>query len=200
MKKNKAISAQDLVETLIELNGMISEQEKQNPKLFENNPPYHMRYKQIMAIQAALGMDETLRSLTKGDFINKRKIEFYSSLKEELEIQKIIRRYGSKKIELNAKNLFDSAEFTYQKLIDYRIKLNECVELYAKSMVGNPLYLMPFEIIGKVNSKIEKEIEIIDRKLAYFIDPQKQSFGIDFLVETFGYPNVDIEMVDLDNF
>jgi hypothetical protein len=84
--------------------------------------------------------------------------------------------------------------------MEYRLKLNETLELYTKSIVGNPLYLKPFEVIGKINSKIIKEIKRIDEKLAYFIDPQKQNFEINFLVENFGYPAVDIEMVDLENF
>ncbi len=199
-KDKKSITAKDLVLTLIELDGLLDKDEKLNPPLFADNTSRHYRYLQIMAIQEALGMNESLTSLIDGDFIKNREYEFYPGLKTELETEKIIKRYGSEKLRLHPVKLIGAAQFSYRQLMAYRINIHRVLSFWSSSIIGEPLYMLPYYMTQKINSQILKQIDVIDNKLAYFIDPNKKQFKRSYLVKQFHYPDVDIQMVDIDNF
>ena len=87
---------------------------------------------------------------------------------------------------------------TYLNTFQYRLALHKTLNYYSKAIISDPVFLYPIVIAGNINREILKQIDVLDNLLSSIIDPEFKQIPPDYIKSRFNYPDIDIQMVDLD--
>ena len=88
----------------------------------------------------------------------------------------------------------------FESLLKYRIALDESLYFNSGVSEAGDLFYFEFLKINEMNRVIRRHLAIIDDLLVELISPTRQTFTRKQLVNEHGYPDVDLDEIDLDWF
>jgi hypothetical protein len=88
----------------------------------------------------------------------------------------------------------------FRQLLEYRLKLKPALAFNNGTGEASGLYLLAYRQVDEMNSRIRRSLQDLDQPLAELISPEGRTFTKPELVERFGYPDVDIGLLDADEW
>ena len=89
---------------------------------------------------------------------------------------------------------------SFRILLRYRMKLNETISFANSVYAASDEYRFVYNKISKFNSFIQNNLSEIDTLLTFMISPKQEKYTVEQMEKNFGYPNIDLFEVDMDNF
>ncbi len=193
----------DLIDKIIEFQGLTPNRIEWDLTLLKSNPPRFYLLQQIQALILAFNNEKvSLSQFIQGDFIEQRQLSEYN-----LFIQKIIddtadeessfyernlKRFNEEKSVTDIKEIF---KFHFDFLVELD-KLSGSKGLIGRNrLVNNYAYTKRYEITDSINSEKVKDLK---EGIALIINPHNKSFSMKELVEKHGYPDLDLHEVNVD--
>jgi hypothetical protein len=187
------LTAKDLLCKSIELVSITPEGSSYSEATLKN-PTQFYRYKQIMAMLHALGIEGSFDNFLSADFMDARKEKEYEKLFKEITWSYYENKNARKFLKMGVGRLKASYLATFQ----YRLALHKTLHYWKGALICDPLYLYPITLAKSTNMGILNQIEILDNFLSAIIDPECKEIPIEMMKSKYDYPDVDIILLDLD--
>ncbi|MDX2305524.1 MAG: hypothetical protein NW226_22115 [Microscillaceae bacterium] len=157
----------------------------------------------IVGTDQEFGRQEYLQEFThldyfmSGEFLHDRAYQDNHAYVIQQAVQTALSHFPGKSTILRRAEKPVNLKWMFNHLFRYRRKIHP----FTKETVG---FLEGFDVGAyfaqvletELNLKIKREIIEIDHILSLIMDPQERCFGLDFLVEKFEYPHVDLDSLD----
>ena len=186
-----------LLDHYLELTSMSPDIRKWNCNFFQNDEPRLARFKRIKALFLLFTIDCTYVEFPYGDFIDRR----------EEEIRCLV-RWGVKKdlseqnwnAILTGRNRNGGAlKMAFEHLFNYRKQLWELQNFNSRIYEASDMMITAICYTNQWNRDISNIISRVDEILSKFINPVNQVADIEFLTTKYGYADVDLYQIDIDN-
>jgi hypothetical protein len=189
------LTAKDLLRRSIEFVSITPEGTFYNEDNLKELPLLY-RYQQIMALLNALGIKGAFESFLKAEFMDSRSESDYEKLFREVKWVYHNNISARKLLKVGVGRL----QATYLATFQYRLALHKTLHYYRKAIISDPLYLYPVTLVRGINSEMIKQVEVLDTFLSSVIDPECREIPMALMKSDYDYPDVDLELVDLDGF
>ncbi len=197
-RKQSKYSALDLLRQYLELCRYTPDHRDWTERALEKNPPRLIRLQRLKAMFHAFGIPFDPQSFREGGFID-WKDPVYEVFLERARSQ-FLREEAegrlSGTIELTAFYL----KPVFESLLEYRIALDESLHFNSGVSAAGDLFYFELLKINEMNRVIRSRLAIIEDLLVELISPTRQTFSHKRLVKEHGYPDVDLDEIDLDWF
>jgi len=203
MNNPQFYAAHDLLDKIIDFTNMTPDSAEWSFEKQKDNPPRLVRLKQIQSLMEAFvpglkpneDIGRSIKDFYSGDFIIHQPLEKYTSLIEDIEYTIAGSKHSNaRKREISAIHL----QSNYRELLDYYIKLKGLLNHNNKYLEISYPYFFPYIVTEDISASIASKAGNISSLLAAFIDPEKQSFTEDELINQYHYPTEDLLDIDLD--
>lgn len=137
-----------------------------------------------------------IKSVLNGYYIKDKKIEDFNELIDFTKRFMQKNGYsGYKEIRLH------ELMFIYPKMIDYKIKLREIIGFNSGWLEASSTFSI-FHILltDSISSNLINKHSELDYVLELFINPRKQFFTEEELIEKYDFPIEDLYQIDMDNY
>lgn len=194
MIKGKLYTIKNLIEKIIEFSLMTPDKEKWNMSSLINNPPRHIRFKQIEALIRAFynvndGEKITIEDILDGNIFIKAK-EFSGD-----EIVTYILTTPAKKADI--KDLIRA----YKNLMIFKQLLIETTRYQHRFLEYNdPEMIAVMNIIINVSTSLSNSSILLDDAFETILNPNKKSYSKHELISKYGYPKEDLFEIDCDYY
>jgi hypothetical protein len=193
------LSAKDVVIKYFELLSLTDNINEWGEESFLKNEPRYYRFRQLKILFEAYSLGE-FADFEKGEFIKQRPLEVYTELINmakhfDKEILGSEIEYYKEKEHFND---YRTIKWLYNKLIGYRKVIAKAIHYIDGVSLESGLYMYTCDLIRHSNHTISKEIDIIDDVLSFLISPSGETFSVNELIVKYGFPDVNIEDIDLE--
>ena len=192
-RDKKIVSAKELLCGFLELRSLAPDMTKWTEAGFADNPPRLYRLQRLKSLFKAFKIAWDTQSFINGGFINHKNAK-YKLLWQELDsaLPSIPAGYPFHK------STADELPNCFEILLSYRERVESVLVFSDGTLAASGLFKYAHRKIKSINRGIAKIIASIDDLLSSFISPEGRTFTIDKLVKDYGYPDVDLNTIDMD--
>ncbi len=212
----KIWTTKDLLEKVLEFRAMTPNSDEWNEKSLKYNEPRLIRFKRINSLFKAFELKHPKGGKTKfwnllsdnsknkelsrdeitdfleGNFINTRESVVYPNS------QKLIEK--EKAFESDTFKNRDIYQF-YRHLMKYRIKIESVLDYNSGVLEASSLgFRSAISLTNELNKELITKVEKIDQILFEIINPKKMEFSEEILVKEYGFPQDDLDSIDIENW
>ncbi len=199
------LNANDLVNKIIEFQALTPDRKQWSELKLKNNPPRLYLFQQIKALLKILYKNQnlTIEQFMNGDFIQESGSDKFEQLNKN-----IIESYGDKGSEHSKRAIEDFNRFKsnsdIKKIFAFHFKFIlelENLTNFNTGLIGSGRLTnhYAYSKIREVTNSIDQEkIQNIRNEINYIIDKDQQTFTMLELVENYGYPDLNLDEVNLD--
>lgn len=181
---------EQLLNTMYDLEYLESIKNWDNETL-KNNPPRYLRFQQISAMMKFLGFNCTPKEFK---FIPLNEIVIYNNEDIFIDILNNMRNPIEK---IDKFKTIGDVIATFWYLYEFRKNIHNSFKSNLISEgIGN--YSIGENMIEYLKQTLTMRIDWLDDILFFIIDPRKQLFNLELLIEKYNYPNVNIDEIDAD--
>ncbi len=199
------LRANDLVDKIIEFQALTPERLQWSEHKLKDNPPRLYLFQQIKALLKILfkNQDLSIEQFINGDFIQKNELNTFDSLnkniienydyKESDHYERAVKNFNRFKSNSDIKKIF---AFHFKFILELENLSNFNTGMIGSGRLTNHY---AYSMIRDVTNSIDQEkINNIRNEINYIIDKDQRTFSMLELVENYGYPDLDLEDVNLD--
>ena len=197
-RKQRKYSALDLLRQYLELRRYTPDHRNWNEQALEQNPPRLIRLQRLKALFHAFGIAFDPPSFQEGGFIDSE-APIYEAFLERARLW-FLKERSEGRLPVMIKATASYLRPVFEMLLKYRIMLDEPLSFNDGILEASDLYWFGILKIDEMNGLIRKRLAIIDDLLVELISPTRQTFTRKQLVNEHGYPDVDLDEIDLDWF
>lgn len=155
------------------------------------------RLQMITALMKALGITCSYYDFKKGRFIAKDQFNKWKEFKESILEQLDAKAY--------ARSLKDSSspldiQSIYGTFMQYRLYAEQVLGIFDGIYLAKDEFRAFANILNTSNSHLKEDLKNIEPVLRFCINPNKIHYSQEELIMQFGFPNVDLQQIDMDNF
>ncbi|MFZ4589386.1 MAG: hypothetical protein ACOYN6_00180 [Ignavibacteria bacterium] len=197
--KSEVITGNDFIYKFFDLKTLEPDYKKWTADELKGNDSRYYRLLQIEAMLKYLGIESVTDFIT-GNFTLKRSEEYYDTfLKSAQRYLRSLSQYRQRNQDFKLDN--HSLPKAFTEILDYRDKLNKLIYHQSGVMEASGLYLWTYEQINEANFYLERNIIHVNRLLLNFLDCTKViRMPLGELKENYGYLDINLGMVDADNY
>ncbi|MFM8393189.1 MAG: hypothetical protein ACKOB4_04625, partial [Acidobacteriota bacterium] len=189
--KMEFVSALNLLYQYLDFRVMVPDLSHWNEHRLGDNVPRLVRLQRLKAMFRAFQINWDPSEFAQGKFIDPRQDKYAPLLRRLINSTPEIRRHG-----LSAGA--DQMPNCFKILLSYRISVENLLSFNSGLLEANGLYLTAFNKTSGLNKIIRQNLSVIDDILAEFICPDWREFTVEDLIRDYGYPDVDLFMLDVD--
>jgi len=188
------ITVNDFLYKFFDLEALTPDYSNWKPEILNGNEPRYYRLLQILAILKYIGI-ESVEEFVSGKFIEKKDDEFCEKLKEDaLSYMKTTRFHRVKAEQFESNQL----PRVFERFLEYRAAINKVIYFNGGVLEASGFYLWGVLNTEEATEYLKITKEHIDNLLIRFIDPEKEiNIPIEILVLTYGYPDVNLDSIDM---
>jgi hypothetical protein len=182
------------LEHYLELQGLMHPSEIWEEHKLESNPPRYYRLCRINACMKALGLEVNNWANLKETFL---KLSLTPEAKEQLEevlAHQFELDYTSY---ITDKDTINSG-YMLNMLLNIRAAIFQLLVIQDTVLAASDHYITPLLIISRLNKKLESDNAALDEAITLLLNPNNIQLTIEELADCFGYPDVDLDEIDLD--
>jgi len=184
------VTTKDILRIFLELLSLSENIDEWSEENFEDNEPRLLRFQQLMALLKAFNIPTDIHSFVNGSFINgldKR----YDKIREYM-----MRNNHTKYTVGNI--LGDDIDLAFAYMLEYRIKLNKALTHNQQILLASHSMRYAYFQVSFMDRAIKENLEEYDKFLAWIISPENENIPMEKMVESFGYPDVDMSEIDFE--
>jgi len=181
----KNIKSIDLLHKFFKLKSLTNSEEWSEEN-FKDNEPRLYRYQQLKAIFLAFDIPFDIDKFMSGEFINhtdKKYSKIINNISNDIEYK------------INPKEL----NTIFKRLLEYCDSLQRTLYINDGILLCNNEFAYTIKKINITNKSIKNNLSEIENILANIINPENKSFTIKELNNKYGYPMVDLNLIDMNN-
>lgn len=183
------LGAPELLAELLAAYGVLSERDWAEPE-----PSYRsarVRYQRIAALARALGLGSP-DALVRGEF-------FRDAQPIDAGRRRIIEEIASLSEGASFPVRFEIAPFLFAQLLDYRHRVERLVRSSSRYLIcSDPVLSGMIVAQGRIGAGLRTLVADVDRWLCGLMDPAGRTFERRELIAQYGYPDVDLEQLEID--
>ena len=171
------------------------------PEKWEENPPRLLRYQMLTSICSCLGVElQLIENESIPIELNKDSI---CSFLEEL-ILKTKQKQKANDFQFILDSIKEDNKlsvnecYIYSQLCKMRYNLHQITIQFGGVIAASGLYVLPILLNNEIVRKTKADLEVIDKLLMLFINPQGKDLSKEKLIRDFNFPVEDLNSVDLD--
>ena len=151
----------------------------------------------IAALMKALGITCSYNDFKKGRFIAKDQFSKWKDFKESMLDKLDAKAY--------ARSLKDSSspldiQSIYGTFMQYRLYAEQVLGIFDGIYLAKDEFRAFANILNTSNSHLKEDLKNIEPVLRFCINPNKIHYSQEELIMQFGFPDVDLQQIDMDNF
>jgi hypothetical protein len=181
------ITAHELLHAFLEMHGLAPNLSDWTEEGLAWNPPRHIRLRRLKAMFLAFGIAWDPMGFTEGRCVDT--VLAFDSIKNQAKAE-----LGIPLQDMTAHHL----RFFFVSFADTARPLRQYCPAGWTKRTG--FFLLACKKIADVQQAIQTKIDPIDSLLAEMIDPRKQSFTVEQLIQDYGYPIDDLHKIDCDHW
>lgn len=199
--KNEEITATCLIQKILEFISMVPNHNDWNLNKLKDNPPRFIRLQQIDVLMDVyfpmslycIDLKSRIECIIRGQFLYDRTVDAYKEVYAEME--DTIKDFNPKYLHVNTW-LNRALQYNYEQIFRYLIELNKITNFNSgKLLVGHANYYS-YLLIQQVGDSINTEKLI--SFLGTCVDPEDFTMTESDLIETFDYPDEDLDKIDME--
>ncbi|RAR73742.1 hypothetical protein [Flavobacterium aciduliphilum] len=186
-----------LLDTFLDLYTYDTKIQEWSFEKYENNPSRYYRLQMITALMKALDINCSYYDFKEGRFISKVQYNKWKDFKETIMDQLDAKAYArSLKEKLHP---FD-IQSIFRTFMEYRLFSEKVLGIFDGIYLAKDEFRAFASILNKSNSHLKEELKNIEQVLHFCINPNGLNYMQEELIKQFGYPEVDLGAIDIDNF
>jgi len=192
-KEKTVITAVDFLHMYLEFNTMTSAKKDWTKPKLAKSPPWLNRLLRLEALIKAFGLRTKLVDFHKGhwiDFENSAYDVFLDAAGAEI-LENPVEQWDTKQDRHRLQRVFEL-------LLQYRINLEKSLDPGGVVLCRDGAGLYADRKISALDAIIEQNLFLVEEPLATIISPENRSFQVTNLAREYGYPDVDLDELDLD--
>lgn len=189
MCDTQLITARSLLLCFLELRRMSPDLKDWSEERLKSNPPRLFRLLQLTSMFRAFGLKWDPQSFIEGMFIEPKNPRYASLLKILLNEMLNEKQQG-----IDGDDLPDF----FKILFDYRTRIDKVLSFSSGVMEASGLYLQAHLKSKELNLVIWDNIATVENLLIEIISPEGESFSVEELVKSYGYPIANLSEIDED--
>ena len=193
-KQSTSLSAVDLVRQFVQLRDYAPDLESWSEEGFAANPPRLHRLRRLRALFAAYGIDWDPVRFARGAFLDSLN-ERYADLARQMGIPP--GRKGVTPRSLDALGMC-TRQLCFMTLLDYRGHIHKVLAHRKGILTGGGWIDVACNQMRELDEVIGEHLPLVEDLLAALISPEGRRFELHELVSDYGYPDVDLDEIDLD--
>lgn len=163
---------------------------------YENNPSRWYRLKMITALMNALGITCSYYDFKNGRFIDRVQFDKWKEFKESIIDQLDTKAYNRS---LRDKSDPFDIQSIFRTFMQYRLYSEKVLGIFDGIYLANNEFRALTNLLNTSNSHLRVELKNIEHVLHFCINPTKIQYTKDELIAKFGFPDVDLVQIDIDN-
>jgi len=191
-KQSEIITSRNLLYGFLDLKSMAPNPTVWSEENFSDNPPRLIRLRRLIALFRAYNIPWNLASFISGHFIDIESMR-YADLLDRIttDMQDYIKHDSDTE-------LMD-IESGFATLLEYRQTVDRLLTFFSGHLswafgLGGIIQYRAVEF----NKIIRNNVDILDDLICYFISPEGSSFSLEDMIHEHGYPDADLDEIDLD--
>jgi len=203
--KQTTYTISDFLDKYFELKSMVPDSRSWTEQSLKGNEPRFVRFQILKSLLRAYGLGDDLKTdFTNYGFVKNIKQEALTKIKEDIKQYALSNERLKDTWEFNAPRL--NSPRMYQMIIQQFMRFLEQVDSLLKFNGGwlEASIITSQYSIEKINNVLKTidtdQIKNIKELLCNLLDHQQREFTKSELIENYGFPNVDLEMIDMDNY
>jgi len=202
--KETCYSIGDFLDKYFEFKSLEPDTRNWNVKSLKGNKPRYIRLLRLNSFIKAFGLGEELSDFLNYSFVEKLKPESATEIKDDIKQFALSNERLKERWEYDSERL--NSPRNYQMIIQQFLRF---IEQMNKTLKFNSTWLEASTLTSQYSiNKTQNVLKSIDtdaldnikRILCNLIDPEKRKFTKSQLVNNFGFPNEDLEAIDMDNY
>lgn len=182
-----------LLKNFIDLYNYDSEIETWSLEKFKENPPRLYRLQIIIALMNALEIHCSYIDFKNGCFISDIQAERWDHFKES---NKFLRKIKSKS---NIVTIKSSGIITiFNSLMHYRLLAQKLVTCNDNIYAASAEFNLFSKLMNNPNKLLIKDLKKIEKVLQFCINPKKIKCNKSKLIDSYNFPDVDLNEIDLE--
>ena len=191
-------TAKEILKIYFELKSLSPNIPDWNESYFGDNQTRYYRYRQLIILFTEFELG-SLQYFELGEFIKSRPIEEYKPLKSRF-VNFLSAYLGLSVDYFNGDDInYDLLIYLFKRFIKYYSLIYDAITFNSDIIEVSGLRKFPYYKIASVNYEISKLVKIIEEELSLFISPDSKKAKVSYLIKKYGFPDVDITEIDLDN-
>lgn len=196
------VTARNLLLTFLDLRGFVNDTNNWNEKLLSRNPSGYFRFQQLVAMFKAFDIEWNPEAFINGKFI-KYDDPRYTSLLGTFHISMLEMLPVDMRRSINYGHGFgvhsDQLNECFSILFKYREHVERILTFSNGVLATSGLYFFAHGKTDELNRIVRENIDIIDDILIAIICPEGKQFSMVQMVNDYGYPDVDLRKIDLED-
>ena len=164
---------------------------------FKDNTSRLYRLQMIASLMKALGITCSYYDFKQGRFIAKDQFNKWKEFKESILDQLDAKAY--------ARSMKDSShpfdiQGIYGTFMQYRLYAAQVLGIFDGIFLANDEFRAFAKMLNTSNIHLKEDLKNIEHVLHFCINPNGISYTQEELISQFGFPEVDLGQIDMDNF
>lgn len=201
-EKTTIITARNLLLTFLALRRLVPDVNRWNEKSLSWTPSSHFRFQQLVAMFNAFEIEWNPEVFVNGKFI-KYDDPRYASLLDTLHTSMLEMLPVDMRRSINYGHGFGvrSNQLTdcFSTLFEYRERVESLLTFSDGVLLASGLYFFAHQKTEELNRIVRENLDIIDDILVAIISPEEKQFSMVQMVNDYGYPDVDLCKIDLED-
>jgi hypothetical protein len=192
-KEVSVVTAVDFLHMYLEFNTMTPDKKDWTRRKLAKSPPWLNRLVRLEALIKAFGLRTKLVDFHNGywiDWRNSSYDRFFEAAGTE-DPKNPLERWD---VEEERHTLLH----VFVELLDYRIRLEKSLDRGSVGLSCNGAVFYAHRRIASLSEIVLQNLSIVEEPLVTIIDPENRSFHVADLARDFGYPEADLNKIDLD--
>lgn len=189
-----SLSAVDLLRQFVELRDYSPDLESWSDESFAANPPRLYRLGRLRALFAAYQIDWDPAGFAKGAFIESAD-ERYADVARQMEVLLVT-------VALEPGSLSASGatqrQLCFEMLLRYRERVEKVLVFPDRILAASGWFALASHQMQELNRVIDEHLLLVEEILAALLSPEGRRFELLEMVRDYGYPDVDLEEIDID--
>lgn len=193
-RHSTSLSAVDLVRQFVGLRDYTPDLESWSEEGFAANPPRLYRLRRLRALFAAYGIDWDPAWFAKGAFLESSN-ERYADVARQMEVR--LMTAGIEPRSVSTLGVFQR-QLSFKTLLLYREHVEKVLVYPDRILTAGGWISLAHKRIRELNRVLADHLPLVDDVLAALISSEGRRFELLEMVRDYGYPDVDLDEIDID--
>lgn len=188
MRPDDTITAHTLLHTFLEMRMLSPRVEEWTEAHQSRNPPRLIRLRRLQAMFRAFGIAWNPRAFEEGDFIDPADPRYAA----------ILRRYEPRRIPgiMGGFLIPEHLARSFAILLEFRVRVHRVLDHPERIFASDGPILHALELMTTLATDLRASVRPVDDALAELISPEGAAFELDVMRVEYGYPDVDLCVID----
>jgi hypothetical protein len=186
-----------LLDTFLDLYTYDTKIQEWSFEKYENNPSRYYRLQMIKALMKALDINCSYYDFKNGRFIDRAQFDKWKEFKESIIDLLDVKAYERS---LHDKSHPFDIQSIFRTFMQYRLYSEKVIGIFDGIYLANDEFRAFANMLNTSNSHLKQELKNIEHVLHFCINPTGITYTQEELIKQFGFPEVDLGAIDIENF